>query len=114
MRSFWSRKIEFDRNPPKLYPDKVSLCVSHTSRKPREGEINGTHYHFVSRDQMETTIKSQSGAFLETAEVHGNLYGTSMEAVRVAQASKRICLLDVDMKGVLEFQKHKKLQASWI
>lgn len=48
--------------------------VSHTTRKPRPGEENGVHYHFVERDQMKAAI--ERGEFLESAEFSGNMYGT--------------------------------------
>lgn len=52
-----------------------SICsVSHTTRKPRQGEENGVHYHFVERDQMKAAI--ERGEFLESAEFSGNMYGT--------------------------------------
>lgn len=48
--------------------------MSHTTRKPRPGEENGVHYHFVERDVMKAAI--DNGEFLETAEFSGNMYGT--------------------------------------
>lgn len=48
--------------------------VSHTTRKPRQGEENGVHYHFVERDQMKAAI--ERGEFLESAKFSGNMYGT--------------------------------------
>lgn len=48
--------------------------MSHTTRKPRPGEENGVHYHFVERDAMKAAI--ERGEFLETAEFSGNMYGT--------------------------------------
>lgn len=71
----------------KDFPDTFGFSVSHTTRAPREKEVNGVHYHFTDRSTMETDIRE--GMFLETAEVHGNLYGTSIEAVEtVADAGK--------------------------
>ncbi|MEO8007203.1 MAG: guanylate kinase, partial [Betaproteobacteria bacterium] len=51
------------------------LSVSHTTRAPRPGELDGHDYHFVSRSAFEAMI--ERGEFLESADVHGNLYGTS-------------------------------------
>ena len=56
------------------------FSVSHTTRQPRPGEINGMHYHFVNITYMKELIASQS-YFVEHAEVHGNLYGTSFESM---------------------------------
>jgi hypothetical protein len=71
----------------KDHPDKFGFSVSHTTRSPRVREIDGVHYHFASRPVMAQEIKE--GKFLESAEVHGNLYGTSLAAVQaVADAGK--------------------------
>ena len=59
----------------KHFPDnKFGFCVSHTTRKPREGEVNGVHYHFSTVESMKLEI--EEGRFVEYAEVHGNYYGT--------------------------------------
>lgn len=57
------------------------VSVSHTTQAPREKEVNGVHYHFTDRSLMGKDIRE--GKFLESASVHGNLYGTSIEAVDV-------------------------------
>lgn len=61
------------------FPSTFGFSVSHTTRAPRNNEYNGVHYHFTERSVMEKDI--QDGKFLEFAAVHGNLYGTSVEAV---------------------------------
>mmetsp|Transcript_43659 Transcript_43659/g.92809 ORF Transcript_43659/g.92809 Transcript_43659/m.92809 type:complete len:92 (-) Transcript_43659:280-555(-) len=53
---------------------KFGFSVSHTTRKPREGEEDGVHYHFSTVDSMKEEI--EAGKFVEYAEVHGNYYGT--------------------------------------
>jgi hypothetical protein len=53
------------------HPSKFSFCVSHTTRGPRPGEVDGQHYHFVDLDMMQLAVKK--GAFLEHAHVHGNM-----------------------------------------
>lgn len=63
----------------KEFPSMFGFSVSHTTRAPREKEKDGVHYHFTDRSVMEKAIKD--GKFLEFAAVHGNLYGTSIEAV---------------------------------
>lgn len=50
------------------------FSVSHTTRSPRPGEINGKDYHYVSRDEMEKAIQNKE--FIETATFSGNMYGT--------------------------------------
>ena len=74
------------------------FSVSHTTRSPRPGEIDGTHYHFSTREQMDREVSA--GSFIESAEVHGNLYGTSYSAVQSVTESGRICVLDIDVQGV--------------
>jgi guanylate kinase len=54
--------------------DQFGFSVSHTTRNPREGEINGKHYHFTTVEQMKIDIASAK--FIEYAEVHGKFYGT--------------------------------------
>ncbi|KAJ3674838.1 hypothetical protein LUZ60_005454 [Juncus effusus] len=79
------------------FPAKFGFSVSHTTRGPREGERNGVHYHFSERNKMERDIKE--GKFLETALVHGNLYGTSAEAVEAVSDTGKRCILDIDVQG---------------
>ncbi|KAM7263316.1 hypothetical protein ACFE04_000999 [Oxalis oulophora] len=79
------------------FPSMFGFSVSHTTRAPRGMETNGVHYHFTDRSVMEKEIKD--GKFLEFANVHGNLYGTSMEAVEVVADSGKRCILDIDVQG---------------
>ncbi|KAH7665542.1 guanylate kinase protein [Dioscorea alata] len=81
----------------KEFPSTFGFSVSHTTRKPREKEKNGVHYHFTERSQMEKDIRE--GKFLESASVHGNLYGTSIEAVEAVTDSGKRCILDIDVQG---------------
>lgn len=85
------------------FPDAFGFSVSHTTRLPRDGERSGIHYHFTERKDMQSAI--QDGKFLESADVHGNLYGTSIAAVEaVADAGKR-CILDIDVQGAQSVKK---------
>ena len=77
--------------------------VSHTTRSPRPGEVNGVDYHFVS-DTVFLTILA-NGGFLESAEVHGARYGTSQVAVNVALASERDVILEIDWQGAAQVRK---------
>ncbi|CAN4118457.1 unnamed protein product [Withania somnifera] len=81
----------------KEFPFMFGFSVSHTTRAPRETERSGIHYHFTDRNVMEREIKD--GKFLEFASVHGNLYGTSVEAVEVVADAGKICILDIDVQG---------------
>ncbi|KAM0827291.1 hypothetical protein ACQ4PT_068287 [Festuca glaucescens] len=78
-------------------PSRFGFSVSHTTRAPREKEIDGTHYHFTERSKMEKEISE--GKFLEFAHVHGNLYGTSIEAVEAVTDEGKRCILDIDVQG---------------
>jgi len=80
------------------YKDCFAFSVSHTTRKPRPGEENGSDYYFVSKEDMQKAIANNE--FVEHAEFSGNLYGTSKKAVEDVQKTGRICILDIDMQGV--------------
>lgn len=73
------------------------FSCSHTTRKPREGEEDGVHYHFVTKDAFEEGI--ERGDFLEYARVHDNIYGTSLQAVKAVSSSGKCCILDIDVQG---------------
>ena len=75
----------------KDYPSKFGFSVSHTTRSPREKEIDGVHYHFTERSKIEKDISE--GKFLEFAHVHGNVYGTSIEAVESVTDEGKVRLL---------------------
>lgn len=75
----------------------LHFSVSHTTRPARRQEVDGEHYHFVGRDVFQRMI--DEGAFLEWAEVHGNLYGTAREEVLPRLAAGIDVLLDLDVQG---------------
>ncbi|XP_058481087.1 guanylate kinase isoform X2 [Solea solea] len=82
----------------KEYENIFGFSVSHTTRNPRPGEVNGKDYHYVTREEMKAGV--ERGDFIESAEFSGNMYGTSKAAVQKVQAQNLICILDVDMQGV--------------
>ncbi|MEO6967389.1 MAG: guanylate kinase [Rhodanobacteraceae bacterium] len=75
----------------------IILSISHTTRPPRPGDIDGTHYHFVDRAEFEGMIVRKD--FLEHAVVFGNLYGTSRDGVQRQLAVDRDVLLEIDWQG---------------
>lgn len=75
----------------------VRASVSFTSRSPRPGEVTGVDYHFVSRPEFKEMINQ--GKFLEWAEVHSNLYGTSAETVSQVMSSGDDIILTIDVQG---------------
>ncbi len=87
----------------------VRLSVSHTTRAPRPGEQDGRDYHFVSRPAFNAMIGR--GEFLESAEVHGNLYGTSQGWIDEQRTRDVDIVLEIDWQGA---QKVRKLIADAI
>ncbi|KAF9005906.1 P-loop containing nucleoside triphosphate hydrolase protein [Cyathus striatus] len=85
------------------FPDKFGFSVSHTTRSPRPGELDGKQYHFVSRQQFLDLV--QEGAFIEHAEFSGNFYGTSRQAVCTVQDQGRRCILDIEAQGVRQIKQ---------
>ena len=75
----------------------IGLSVSYTSRAPRQNEIDGVHYHFVTRAEFEAMIAR--GEFFEHAVVHGDLKGTSRLAVERTLAQGKDVLLEIDWQG---------------
>ena len=79
---------------------QVKLSVSHTTRKPRLGEQNGVHYHFV--DESEFIQILHAGGFLESADVHGAKYGTAQSAVDTALQAGFDVILEIDWQGAAQ------------
>ena len=97
------------------YKVSFGFSVSHTTRKPREGEVDGVDYHFVTKDKILKMI--QDGQFVEYANVHKNIYGTSIQAVRSVMKQNKICILDIDIQGVksiLNGPAHKELRPYYL
>jgi len=76
---------------------QLTVSVSHTTRAPRPGELDGVNYHFIDRETFATNRRS--GDFLEWAEVHGNFYGTSKQWVDDTLASGSDVVLEIDYQG---------------
>jgi guanylate kinase len=83
-------------------PD-IELSVSYTTREPRRGEEHGREYHFVDRVSFEAM--AVRGEFLESAEVHGNLYGTSQAWLNERMAQGRDILLEIDWQGAAQVRR---------
>jgi len=80
------------------HPD-WDFSVSCTTRPRREGETDGVHYHYITREDFERMIAED--AFAEYEEVHGDLYGTPKAPLEKAIAENTVFLLDIDVKGAL-------------
>lgn len=90
----------------------LAFSISHTTRRPRPGEVDGSDYHFVSREQFEAM--REEGHFWEWAEVHGNLYGTSRTAVMAQLASGLDVILDIDVQGAAMLRQCGDAQGAFL
>lgn len=81
----------FDR-----HPDTFALSVSHTTRAPRPGEVDGVHYHFVSMDAFEDLIARDG--FVENAKYGRNRYGTSKMTIEEQTKKGKVVVLDIEME----------------
>ena len=79
------------------------FSISHTTRPPRKGEENGREYFFVSPERFRSLVAQD--AFLEWAEVHGNLYGTTRGELDRARSLARDLVLDIDVQGAAQIVK---------
>jgi guanylate kinase len=77
--------------------------ISYTSRSPREGEVDGVDYHFVSHEQFKIMISEQF--FIEFAQVYGHYYGTSKKEVVDHLANGKFVVLVIDTQGAIELMK---------
>lgn len=77
-------------------PD-ISLSISTTTRNPRKGEVNGREYHFVSVEEF--LRMRENDEFLESAEVHGNYYGTSKKWIEEKMSEGTDVILEIDWQG---------------
>ncbi|MCH1919491.1 guanylate kinase [Shewanella sp. A3A] len=84
-------------------PADMQVSVSHTTRQPRPGEVDGQHYHFVSVEQFKQLIAEQ--AFFEWAEVFGNYYGTSRTVIEQTLAQGIDVFLDIDWQGAQQIKQ---------
>ena len=94
-----------------MLPDLGYSC-SHTTRPQRFGEEEGREYFFISREEFERRI--ESGDFLEYANVHGNLYGTSLAESRKVFNTGKDLIVEVDVQGALQMMANADLDGSRI
>lgn len=78
----------------------LSFSVSCTTRPPREGEIDGVHYHFIGKEDFEEKVRQNE--FAEWAQVHGNYYGTPLKPVLAELAKGNDMLFDIDIQGAAQ------------
>lgn len=89
----------------------IEHSISYTTRKPRPGEINGRDYYFVSKDEFMEMVGK--GEFLEWAEVHGNLYGTSKRRLMESIQGGIDVILDIDTQGAKQI-RHQGIEATFV
>lgn len=82
---------------------RVEFSVSATTRKPREGEVDGRDYHFLEAAEFRRRV--EHGDFIEWAEVHGNLYGTLKAPMEEALGAGRVYLVEIDVQGALQLRE---------
>lgn len=76
---------------------ELAVSISHTTRSPRRGEVDGRDYHFINQSEFDMLIASK--ALFEHAEVFGNFYGTSKQAIESQLASGIDVILEIDWQG---------------
>jgi guanylate kinase len=86
---------------------ELAFSVSHTTRMPRTGEVDGRDYHFVNHEVFRERIAA--GAFLEWAEVHGNMYGTASAEIDRALEMPGCTgmIFDIDYQGARQIKSHR-------
>jgi len=81
---------------------RVEFSISATTRPIREGEVEGVDYHFLTAEQFRSKV--EEGAFIEYAEVYGNLYGTLRAPMEAAITAGRVFLVEIDVQGALQLR----------
>lgn len=92
--------------------ERLKFSVSHTTRNPRSGEVDGIDYHFVPREKFVEMI--ESGMFIEHAEVHGKLYGTSHASIARQLEEGFDVVLDIDVQGAAILRDNPGIDGSFI
>ncbi len=90
-------KALVQRNP------SVRISISHTTRAKRPGEVDARDYYFVSKDEFMKRVNA--GGFLEHAEVYGNYYGTSQQAVNDLLKQGHDVILEIDWQGAAQVRR---------
>lgn len=83
---------------------KLSVSVSHTTRKPRKAEIDGKNYHFISKERFGEMISNND--FVEHAEVFGNMYGTARSNIKEKLDANIDIILEIDWQGARQVREN--------
>jgi guanylate kinase len=89
----------------RLLKEESRICdiTTYSTRSPRQGEVEGNPYHFVSVDRFKELVAQNF--FVEWAQVHNNLYGTPWDQIRNAWAKSQVIVMDLDVQGARFFKK---------
>lgn len=81
----------------------IVVSVSHTTRAPREGEVDGVNYHFINKEKFEAMV--EAGDFFESATVFGNMYGTSQQHIQQQLLKGKDVILEIDWQGARQIRQ---------
>jgi len=81
----------------------IEVSVSHTTRAPREGEVDGVDYHFVDKETFQAMVNG--GEFIESATVFGNMYGTSRQHIQEQLLKGKDVILEIDWQGARQIRQ---------
>lgn len=90
----------------------LKFSVSYTTRQPRPGEVKNKDYSFISRDKFKLMLEKEE--FIEWAEIHGELYGTSRKRLEKLLESGIDIILDIDTQGAMKLKKKYPKGAAYI
>ncbi|MGD8925894.1 MAG: guanylate kinase [Thioalkalispiraceae bacterium] len=92
--------------------DNLMVSVSHTTRAPREGEVDGQHYHFIDVPTFQKMVTDN--AFVEHAQVFDNFYGTSQPAIEAKLAEGMDVILEIDWQGARQVRERMQTTSVFI
>ncbi len=92
--------------------DNIMVSVSHTTRAPREGEVNGQHYHFIDVPTYDKMVAADD--FVEHAQVFDNFYGTSQAAIEAKLAEGQDVILEIDWQGARQVRERMQTTSVFI
>ncbi len=81
----------------------IVVSVSHTTRAPRKGEVDGVNYHFINKEKFEAMV--EAGDFFESASVFGNMYGTSQQHIQQQLLKGKDVILEIDWQGARQIRQ---------
>lgn len=96
----------------KDFPNDFAFSVSHTTRSPRKGEVDGVNYHYTTLEKMKKEV--EEGKFIESAMLYGNMYGTSVASLQKIANQGKVCFLEIDVQGIEQVRQHKQFSANYV